>query len=146
MLSTTRVVMSCCHYILSVRWRMSAWEYATGCTWCINVEFTPSSRNYTLRPRGFLGVRFGKWHGAIHNDCLRYRKVSYCARNWPWYTYDLSILIQQIKSRYFFAHRQKCLDILSTCMPTAARCEPGISHWILLNSVIKCVYTCICVS
>ena len=36
---------------------------------------------------------------------------------------DVSIVIKQIKSRHFLAHRQKCRDISS--MHTAARCEPG---------------------
>ena len=87
-------------------------------------SITPGSRDYTLRPRGFLGVRFGKSHGTVNNGCQRCQKVSYFARNWPRYIHDVSIVIKQIKSQHFFAHRQKCRDISS--MATADRCEPGI--------------------
>ena len=45
--------------------------------------------------------------------------------NWPRYIQDVSILIKQIESRQFFAHRQKCRDISS--MPTAARYELAIT-------------------
>ena len=89
-----------------------------------NAGFTPISRDYTLRPRGFLSIRFGKCHGTVNNGYQRCRKVSYGARNWTRYIHDVSIGIKHIKSRQFLAHRPKCRDISS--MPTADRCEQGI--------------------
>ena len=93
-----------------------------------NGEFTPSSRDYTLPTRGSLGVRFGKWHSTVHNDCQRCRNVSFDAQNWPRYTciHDVSTVFKQIKSRHIFAHCQKCCDISS--MSTAAWCELAIRH------------------
>ena len=86
--------------------------------------FTPSSRDYTLRPRVCSGAPFGKWHGTVHDGCPRCRTVS---RNWPIYIHNVSILITQIKSRQYFSHHQKCRDISS--VPTADRCEPAIMRW-----------------
>ena len=86
--------------------------------------FTPSSRDYTLRLRGFLCVRFGKWHGAVYNCCQRCRTVREIS-------HDVSIVITQIKSRHLFAHRQKCRDISS--MPTAVRCELDINDYITIS-------------
>ena len=73
------------------------------------------------------------WVNGLESDTVRYITivkgvvtVSYSARNWPQYIHDVSIVIKQIKSQHFFAHRQNCHDISS--MTTAARCEPVISY------------------
>ena len=82
-----------------------------------------TAMTYTLRPRGFWGV-------LLESNTTRYitvaKGVVRCEKLATIYTiHDLSIVIKQIKSRHFFAHRQKCRDISS--MPTADRYELAIS-------------------
>ena len=63
-----------------------------------------------------------RYYIPVVKSVERFRTVREIAHD---FIHDVSIVIKQIKSRHFLAHRQKCGDISS--MATAARCEPGIT-------------------
>ena len=82
------------------------------------------------------------WVHGLESDTVRYitvvKGVEMCPTVWEIghnIIHDVSILIKQIKSRPFFAHRQKCSDISS--MPTVAWCELAITYLKALLLVLK---------